>query len=98
MKYFYLIFLIKVYTIVSNTRNAWIKKEGNIMDTREKLIELRKQMGMKRTEFCEYFGIPYRTVEDWETGKRNMPEYLLRLMYYKAKAEQLMVETQKGTR
>ena len=96
MKYFYLIFLIKVYTIVSNTRNAWIKKEGNIMDTREKLIELRKQMGMRRTEFCSYFEIPYRTVEDWETGKRKMPDYLLRLMYYKARVEQLLKENEQS--
>ena len=66
------------------------------MDTKEMLIELRKQMGMKRTEFCEYFGIPYRTVEDWETGKRKMPDYLLRLMYYKARVEQLLIENKQS--
>lgn len=50
---------------------------------KEKLIALRKQTGMNRKEFAEYFGIPYRTVQDWELGNRQMPEYLLRLMAYK---------------
>ena len=49
--------------------------------------KLRNDMGMNRTEFCNYFGIPYRTVQDWEAGKRELPEYLLRLMWYKAQIE-----------
>ena len=55
----------------------------------EKLVELRKQTGMNRREFAEYFGIPYRTVQDWELGNRQMPDYLLRLMAYKIKMEKL---------
>jgi putative transcriptional regulator len=58
----------------------------------EEVRELRDSMGMNRREFCEYFSIPYRTMSDWEAGKRKMPEYLLRLMEYKAKTEKL-VET-----
>ncbi len=42
---------------------------------------------MNRKEFCEYFGIPYRTMTDWELGNRHMPEYLFRLMAYKVKME-----------
>lgn len=52
--------------------------------------ELRICMNMNRKEFCEYFSIPYRTMSDWEAGRRKMPEYLLRLMEYKAKAENLI--------
>ena len=52
--------------------------------------ELRTQMKMNRREFCDYFGIPYRTVADWEAGKRTMPAYLLRLMKYKAETEKLV--------
>ena len=44
---------------------------------------------MNRTEFCEYFGIPYRTVQDWEAGKRKLPDYVLRLMRYKYETEKL---------
>ena len=60
------------------------------MDSREYLIELRPSTGMTRREFCEYFEIPYRTLQDWELGNRKMPDYLLRLMAYKAKMEKLV--------
>lgn len=60
------------------------------MDNREYLIELRTSNGMTRREFCEYFEIPYRTLQDWELGNRKMPDYLLRLMAYKAKMEKLV--------
>ena len=53
------------------------------------MLELRESTGMTRTEFCEYFEIPYRTLQDWELGNRKMPEYLLRLMAYKIKMEEL---------
>lgn len=52
--------------------------------------KLREDMGMNRREFCDYFEIPYRTVQDWEAGKREMPDYVLRLMKYKAEAEKLI--------
>ncbi len=60
------------------------------MDTAEEIKNLRDEMGMNRKEFCEYFEIPYRTVTDWEAGKRNMPEYVYRLMRYKAGIEELI--------
>ena len=57
-----------------------------------KLIDLRNSMNMNRREFTEYFEIPYRTVQDWELGQREMPEYLLRLMAYKAKMDKKIKE------
>ena len=60
-----------------------------MMDNRNCLIELRESTGMTRREFCEFFEIPYRTLQDWELGNRKMPEYLLRLMEYKIKTEGL---------
>lgn len=62
------------------------------MESREILLELRQETGMNRKEFAAYFGIPYRTVQDWELGNRQMPEYLLRLMAYKLKVEKLVKE------
>ena len=50
------------------------------MELAEKLVELRKSTGMNRRQFSDYFGIPYRTVQDWELGNRHMPDYLFRLM------------------
>ncbi len=57
---------------------------------KEQLIEIRKRTGMNRREFAEYFNIPYRTVQDWELGNRQMPDYLFRLMEYKIRMEKLM--------
>ena len=56
-------------------------------EKQKKIIELRRNMNMNRKEFSEYFEIPYRTVQDWELGKREMPDYLLRLMSYKARMD-----------
>lgn len=60
-----------------------------VMGLKDRLIEMRKRTGMNRREFAEYFGIPYRTVQDWELGNRQMPEYLFRLMEYKIRIEML---------
>jgi DNA-binding transcriptional regulator YiaG len=49
--------------------------------------ELRQQSGMNLTQFGKYFGIPYRTIQNWEAGLRECPEYLLHLMEYKLKKE-----------
>ena len=42
-----------------------------------------------RKELCECFEIPYMTETDWELGNRRVPTYLLRLMEYKIRIEQL---------
>lgn len=55
----------------------------------ESLAALRISCGMNRRQFAEYFGIPYRTLQDWELGNRHMPDYLLSLMQYKITKEKL---------
>ena len=47
------------------------------------LKKLRNEIVLNRREFSEYLGIPLRTMEEWESGRRKMPEYLLRLITYK---------------
>lgn len=49
--------------------------------------ELRHLSCMTQAAFADYFGIPKRTVENWEGGQRKCPEYLLDLMAYKLKNE-----------
>lgn len=53
---------------------------------------LREKYRMTRNEFCEYFGIPYRTLQDWELGNRKCPAYLLDLMQYKLSREKATQE------
>lgn len=64
---------------------------------KDKLRNLRETTGMNRRQFAEYFGIPYRTMQDWELGNRQMPEYLFRLMVYKAEMEKLCQKKEEDT-
>ena len=60
------------------------------MDISEKIRMLREQTGMNRKEFSMHVGIPVRTLEDWEAGRRTPPEYIPRLISYQFKYEKLM--------
>lgn len=62
----------------------YLISSGNLKDA---LIEIRKKTGMNRKVFADYFKIPYRTVQDWELGNRQMPAYLFELMKYKLEKE-----------
>ncbi|MBQ7796210.1 MAG: helix-turn-helix domain-containing protein [Lachnospiraceae bacterium] len=66
------------------------------MDRSKKIKELRESTGMNRREFCEYFGIPYRTVTEWERDNRHAPEYVLRLLEYYIRMENLMKDKETG--
>ncbi len=52
--------------------------------------ELRKATGMSQTRFAEYFGIPRRTVQNWDLGLRQCPDYLIDLMEYKLRKEDVL--------
>ena len=67
--------------------NNAMRLEGDIMSRGKEVKELREKMGMNRREFSDYYGIPYRTVQDWEAEKRELPDYLLRLLKYRAEIE-----------
>ena len=48
---------------------------------------IRGKTGMSRKEFSDWLGIPYRTMQEWELGRRAMPEYVLRLLAYRVSNE-----------
>ncbi|MEF9921951.1 MAG: helix-turn-helix domain-containing protein [Anaerovoracaceae bacterium] len=60
------------------------------MERSEWVKEIRKTTGMNRKDFAEHLGIPLRTVEDWEAGRRTPPEYIPRLIEYTLKYEELI--------
>lgn len=70
--------------------NNAMRLKGDLMSRGKEVKELREKMGMNRREFSDYYGIPYRTVQDWEAEKRELPEYLLRLMEYRAEVEYMI--------
>lgn len=42
---------------------------------------IRKEAaGMKRPEFSKKYGIPVRTLEDWDAGKTKAPDYVINLL------------------
>ncbi len=48
---------------------------------------IRNMTGMTRPQFSEWLGMPLRTLQAWEKGTREMPEYVLRLIAYKVRME-----------
>jgi len=63
---------------------------GDDMDIAKSIKELRESTGMSRKEFSEHTGIPVRTLEDWEAGRRTPPEYIPRLIAYQLKYEEIV--------
>ncbi len=66
-------------------------KENDTEGQRRKMAYIfkmvREESGMNRKDFSEWLGIPYRTMQEWELGRRQMPEYVLRLIAYKVRME-----------
>ena len=52
------------------------------MDISEEIKELRKKTGLSQSKFSAKFGIPVRTLQQWEQGISAPPEYLVRMMAY----------------
>ena len=45
-----------------------------------KIKEARKDAGLTQQQMSDEMGIPKRTIEDWERGVRNCPEWAERLI------------------
>ena len=71
-----------------------MEKKEQLENQINRLKKIREDLGMNRTEFSRYIGIPLRTLEEWEAGRRQMPEYVLRLIAYYTRMERFL-ETSK---
>ena len=50
--------------------------------------EMRQETGLSQKDFGKFCcGIPMRTIQNWESGERKCPEYVLKLIEYKVKKE-----------
>lgn len=52
------------------------KKERILIDMKD----FRLSTGLSQGKFAKYFGIPIRTLQEWEQGRRKPPSYLLELL------------------
>lgn len=55
-----------------------------------KIKEMRTACGMTQAQFSEYFNIPKRSIENWESESRTAPAYLIELIEYKLINEKLI--------
>ena len=46
----------------------------------ERSGEIRKMLGISRAAFSRKYNIPIRTLEDWDAGKKNPPDYVLDML------------------
>ena len=67
--------------------NEKADKEGRKKRMSAMCVKVREQTNMNRKEFAEWLGIPYRTMQEWELGRRAMPKYVLDLISYKVQNE-----------
>ncbi len=65
------------------------------MELAEKIRKIREQTGLSRKDFSIHIGIPLRTIEDWEAGRRRPPEYIPRLIEYQIKYEEMIEKRRK---
>lgn len=48
--------------------------------TAQRVRELRARLGLSQAAMYEVYHIPRRTVQDWEAGRREPPEYVLYML------------------
>ena len=52
------------------------------METKQRIKELRKSMGLSQSKFAEKFDIPVRTLQQWEQGRSEPPVYVIKMISY----------------
>ena len=65
-------------------------KKEELKNQIETLKNIRTDLGLNRKQFSGYMDIPIRTLEEWEAGRRKMPDYVLRLILYYSKMEKIL--------
>lgn len=55
--------------------------------------EMLERTGWTMKQFALWFGIPYRTIQNWVSGVRECPEYVRDLMKYKLFKEEIIMNT-----
>lgn len=49
----------------------------------EEIKKIRKETGLTMAEFSKRLGIPYRTIQDWEAGRRSCAGYIVELIRFR---------------
>ena len=76
-----------MYTLYSKEQADRMEKFIENKITTVDFKSLLEQSGMNMKQFSERFNIPYRTVQNWSSGERQAPEYVLELLKFRLDAE-----------
>lgn len=68
-------------------KEIWVEELEVIPSAYERVKYLRRQTGLSQQKFADRFGIPMRTLQNWEYGINEAPDYLLDLLEQAIKAE-----------
>lgn len=49
--------------------------------------EMRASLGDTQSEFAERYNIPFRTIQNWETGVRRPPQYIMHLLESRVRSD-----------
>lgn len=58
---------------------------------------IRQAANLTQKQLSDMLGIPLRTIEDWDSGRRKPPEYVTALIIFKLAAEGYDVGGEKET-
>lgn len=67
-----------------------------IMNTTERGVdiltikEIRTQTGLSQSKFAKHLGIPVKTIQSWEQGLRQPPDYIINLIERVLKYEKMI--------
>ena len=67
-------------------------KKQELGEAATMIRSLRESTGENRIQFAEHVGIPVRTIDDWENGRRVPPDYIPRMIAYQLELEKLKAE------
>lgn len=56
------------------------RMDQTMIDYLSEIATARKRAGLTQAAMSDLLGIPKRTIEDWESGKRKCPDYVKRLV------------------
>lgn len=60
---------------------GFVHEKTNVSkEIRYVMKDFRLSIGLSQSKFAKYFGIPVRTLQEWEQGRQNPPSYLLELL------------------
>lgn len=54
--------------------------------------DIRQTTGLSQSKFAKHFGIPVRTLQQWEQGKSSPPKYVANMIAYILKLESKLNE------